>query len=136
MNNRFVRFSAAEIVGFILAIIVVGIMGVIVFHGPFRMVNLGPAHASSLPAIHVRIETDAKTIGRYVPASVTVHPGQDVIFTNVSNTAHTVTADNFSFDSGTLDVGSSWTYIAHKAGTFRYSCVFHPRMIGTIIVRS
>jgi plastocyanin len=80
------------------------------------------------------IVTDAQTVGRYVPGTLQLRVGQSVVFTNKSDAAHTVTADNGSFDSGNIAVGATWRFTATKAGTFHYHCIYHPLMHGTIIV--
>jgi len=41
---------------------------------------------------HVTIVTDRKTIGAYKPATITVHRGDRIVFKNVSNAPHTVSA--------------------------------------------
>jgi plastocyanin len=48
---------------------------------------------------------------------------------------HTVTAVNKAFDSGAINAGASWTYVAKKAGEYPYSCAFHPIMKGTLKVQ-
>jgi hypothetical protein len=45
-----------------------------------------------------------------------------------------VTADDGSFDSGTLNPGASFSQTFSTAGTFTYHCAIHPRMTGTIVV--
>jgi len=80
------------------------------------------------------IVNDAQTVGRYVPGTIHLKIGQSVTFKNVSDAAHTVTADNGAFDSGNIGQGASWTFTATKAGTFPYHCIYHPLMHGTIVV--
>jgi plastocyanin len=83
----------------------------------------------------VTIVNDRKTVGRYAPATITVHRGDHVVFRNASNAPHTVSADNRSFDSGTIFMGKSWTFTSRKAGTFTYFCQFHAGMNGKIVVK-
>ena|SRR5947209_624379 len=85
---------------------------------------------------HARIVTDPKTVGRYTPRSITIHVGDRVVFKNQSNAPHTVSADNGKFDSGTINMGKSWTFTARKAGTYTYFCQFHPGMHGKLIVKA
>jgi plastocyanin len=134
--------NKSEAIGWVVAIIGVAIMGLLVWGGsnnigPFHKVNKAQAKTAFAP-IHVKIITNTQTIGEYTPASVTVHPGQDVIFTNDSNNVHTVTArgDN-SFDSKDINTGgSSWPLVAPaKPGTYNYYCVYHPLMLGKVIVK-
>ena len=132
--------NPAEIAGWAIAVIVVVIMGVIALHKPF---NISKASATSsyqtgqkMPALHVSIMTDPKTIGRYVPSTIRVHIGQTVIFSNTSNAPHTVTnqASTAAFDSQNIGLGANWPYIPAKAGTYRYICLYHPLMLGEIVV--
>ncbi len=92
------------------------------------------AAATAGAAGTARIVTDPTTVGRYVPATVRLAVGQRLTFTNTSDAAHTVTADNGAFDSGNIAQGASWTFTATKAGTFTYTCIYHPHMHGTIVV--
>lgn len=94
----------------------------------------GGGAASSGAAQTARIVTDPTTVGRYVPATLHLNVGQRVTFTNTSDAAHTVTADNGAFDSGNIGQGASWTFTATKAGTFAYHCIYHPNMHGTVVV--
>lgn len=125
--------SKGEIAAWIVAIIGVAIMGVLAFHGPFHDIN--KVHASSFAPQHVKIVTDPRTVGRYVPSTVRVHVGQAIIFTNESNADHTVTESSDAFDSGNIATGgATYTYIASATGTFHYVCSYHPFMHGTIVV--
>lgn len=72
----------------------------------------------------------------FVPAKLTVPAGSVVRFVNDDSEAHTVTAENRSFDSSGLDSGSAWAYRFAKPGSFAYFCALHPYMKGTIVVRS
>jgi plastocyanin len=46
-----------------------------------------------------------------------------------------VVSENGLFRSGALDTNESFSYRFEKAGTYRYACSIHPRMVGTIIVQ-
>lgn len=129
--------SRRELAGWAIAVIIVALMGEIVLHGPFGFVNRTQLSAApSYPTLHVTIVTNPQTVGRYTPSSVTAHPGQQIIFTNASNATHTVTARTNAFDSHDIDIGSSWTFVARKPGTFHYYCVYHPLMLGVIKVHA
>jgi uncharacterized membrane protein len=73
---------------------------------------------------------------RFQPAELTVHPGETVEFKNEDIVAHTVTADDGSFDSGLIQPGSSWKMTVQKAGTIAYHCTPHPNMKAVLIVSS
>ena len=70
----------------------------------------------------------------FQPASIPVAKGTTVTWTNTGATAHTVTADDASFDSGNVDVGKTFTTTANTAGTIAYHCTIHPQMKATIVV--
>jgi plastocyanin len=126
--------SRFEIFGWALSILVVVVMGVIVFTGPYHRINKVQAK-SSAPATTVKIVTDPKTIGRYTPATARVKVGQKILFVNVSNAPHTVTGNGF--DSGTINTNRGrYTQSFSKPGRYHYYCTFHPGMHGTIVVSS
>ena len=70
----------------------------------------------------------------FQPASVELATGGTVTWTNTGQAPHTVTADDGSFDSGTLSPGATFSQTFGTAGTFTYACAFHPSMMATITV--
>ena|SRR5581483_5043953 len=88
----------------------------------------GPARASTASA--VQIQNDA-----FNPARLTIGTGQTVTFTNRDDDAHTVTANDGTFDSKGIDTGQSWSHQFDKPGTYAYFCALHPFMKGTIVVK-
>jgi plastocyanin len=72
----------------------------------------------------------------FSPAKVTIQAGGKVTWKNMGQTAHTATADDGSFDTGTVDPGKlkSEAKSFKSPGTFTYSCTIHPQMHGTIEV--
>jgi len=87
------------------------------------------ATASPTPAAVVHIRDFA-----YHDATATVHVGDTVRFVNDDGDAHTVTADDKSFDSGGLDTHESWTHTFTKPGKYAYFCVLHPYMKAVVVV--
>jgi plastocyanin len=82
--------------------------------------------------------TETVTIDNYTftPATLIVHPGDTVIWTNKDSIPHTATAlDGKSFDSGAIDPGASWKFVFTKVGQFNYRCAIHPDMHGAIDVQ-
>jgi plastocyanin len=69
-----------------------------------------------------------------VPASVKA--GSTVTVKNTDSTAHTVTADDNSFNTGPIDGGKSATITVSKAGTVKFHCNIHNYMTGTLNVTS
>ncbi len=72
---------------------------------------------------------------RFSPDPLVVTAGTTVKVTNEDGTAHTVTADDKSFDTGDLAGGTSTTITLAKAGTYKYYCDIHNYMTGTIEVK-
>jgi plastocyanin len=69
------------------------------------------------------------------PDQITVDPGTTVTWVNKEDSvAHTVTADDGSFDSGTLNPGDSYSVMFDGSGTLAYHCEIHPDMKGSVIV--
>jgi len=72
----------------------------------------------------------------YAPASVEVAMGGSITWTNSDSSPHTATAqgDRGVLDTGTLKQGDSKTITFTSPGTYRYQCLFHPFMHGTVTV--
>ncbi len=70
----------------------------------------------------------------FTPATLTVHVGDTVTWTNNGPAPHTATANNGSFNTGTLQKGQSASHTFTQAGTFAYICTIHPFMHGTVVV--
>lgn len=70
------------------------------------------------------------------PVKVSAAPGEDVEFTNEDGTAHTATAADNSFNTGSIQGGESGTAAAPDApGEYPFFCSFHPFMKGTVVVK-
>ena len=68
-------------------------------------------------------------------STLTVSSGTAVKWTNNDATAHTVTADDSSFNSGELASGQSFTHTFDSTGTFAYHCTYHPVMTASVVVK-
>jgi plastocyanin len=71
---------------------------------------------------------------QFEPGTLTVAVGDSVTWASVDDPDHTVTADDDSFDSGTLGNGDTFEQTFDEAGEFAYHCEIHPSMTGTITV--
>ena len=71
---------------------------------------------------------------KFAPRRISVKVGDTVSWTNRGDQPHTATANDGSFDTGTLSKGRSGSYTFTKAGTFTYICTPHPFMKGTVTV--
>jgi plastocyanin len=72
----------------------------------------------------------------FSPQSITVNVGDTVTWTNADAQRHSATADDASFDTGTIARGASASETFATAGTFGYHCKVHPTMTGTVVVRA
>ena len=70
----------------------------------------------------------------FEPAELGVAAGTEVTWTNDDPAPHTVTADDGSFDSGTLEPGQAFSVTFDGNGPIIYACRIHPDMIGTVSV--
>jgi len=70
----------------------------------------------------------------YDPDPVTIQAGGKVIWINRDSASHTATADDGSFDTGTLEQGKLKSESFKEPGTYPYFCEIHPEMRGTIEV--
>lgn len=73
---------------------------------------------------------------RFEPATVTVAPGDTVVWVNQDLVPHTATsAVPEGFDSHAIAPGANWHYRAAMPGRYAYACTFHPTMRATLIVK-
>lgn len=70
----------------------------------------------------------------YQPDPVVVQVGGKVIWQNQDTAPHTATADDGSFDTGTIEKGKIGSETFKEPGTFTYFCEIHPTMHGTVEV--
>lgn len=71
---------------------------------------------------------------QFIPASLEVDVGDSVTWKNEDIVPHTATADTKRFDSGAINEGMSWRYVANKKGSYPYACLYHPTMRARLIV--
>jgi MYXO-CTERM domain-containing protein len=71
----------------------------------------------------------------FAPQTVTVTVGDTVTWTNGDNVTHTATADDASFDTGSISGGTRSAGVTFNTiGTFAYHCRIHASMTGTVVV--
>ena len=95
---------------------------------------LGSAGAAAPPPPGPKTYTVTIENMQFSPEQLSVHRGDRIVWANKDLFPHTVTASNKVFDSGSIDAGASWTYVAASAGEYAYGCTFHPTMKATIRV--
>jgi plastocyanin len=84
-------------------------------------VLMGASAGSAAPATHQIKIVDFS----FSPSALSVQPGDTVVWTNHGTVDHTVTADNGSFNSGSLSPGQSFSHTFNSAGVVAYHCQFH-----------
>lgn len=86
-------------------------------------------------ATTVSAETATITIDGFAFSGVTDVPAGTVLTVINNDTApHTFTAEDGSFDSGSLNPEDAFQVTLDTPGTYTYFCAFHPSMTGTITV--
>lgn len=68
------------------------------------------------------------------PATLTVPVGATVTWTNEDEEPHTVFSTDNAFKSQALDTDEKFSFTFKKAGTYKYFCSVHPKMVGTVVV--
>lgn len=70
----------------------------------------------------------------YQPDPVVVQAGGKVTWQNEDTAPHTATADDGSWDTGTIEQGKIGSETFKEPGKFAYFCEIHPDMRGTVEV--
>jgi plastocyanin len=70
----------------------------------------------------------------YQPDPVTIAEGGKVTWINRDSAPHTATAEDDSFDTGTIAEGKIKSETFDEPGTYAYICTLHPTMRGTVEV--
>jgi plastocyanin len=82
---------------------------------------IGASAAGATPVTHQVKIVDFS----FSPSSLSVQKGDTVVWTNHGTVNHTVTADNGSFNSGSLSPGQSFSHTFTTGGVVAYHCMFH-----------
>ena len=102
--------------------------------GIMQGVQSPEADAAAAPAMVKVADMPPGQSTGYEPAEIAVKVGQPVKWKNEGAEAHTVTADDGSFDSGSMAPGAEWQNTFSSPGTFSYTCTPHPWAKGTVKV--
>ncbi len=70
----------------------------------------------------------------FQPTPLDAEVGATITVDNTDSAAHTLTADDKSFDTGTIEGEASGRITLTKAGEFTYHCAIHDYMKGVIRV--
>ena len=78
----------------------------------------------------------------FIPSTVTINTGGEVVWKNVDNAAHTVTSGVLAkggpdgvFDSGLFIPDTEFSYVFDTPGEYPYFCLVHPWSSGMVIVQ-
>ncbi len=92
--------------------------------------GLAPSLGEPEPAAeHVHIDDFA-----FVPDDLIIRPGETVDWHNHDTAAHTATADNGDWDTGSITNGETGSRTFADSGTWSYHCAFHPDMEADLVV--
>jgi len=72
----------------------------------------------------------------FSPGSVTVAVGDTVTWANADAQNHTATADDGTWDTGTISSSTPKSVTFATAGTFAYHCKIHASMTATVVVQA
>lgn len=76
----------------------------------------------------------------FLPYMVTIHPGDEVVWSNDDTAAHTVTSGTADagadglFDSSLFMAGATFSHTFDTLGEYDYYCMVHPWMLGKVFV--
>ena len=97
-----------------------------------------PTKAVTGPSKEVTINGSLGSFA-FSPDTLTIPVGTTIVWTNLTNTPHTVTSDDGktfnSGDNSPVDSGAKFSFTFTQPGTYKYHCDFHPSMVATIIVK-
>ena len=81
-------------------------------------------------------------VNSYAPNPLTINPGDIITWYNADTRSHTATSGSDGdpdegqlFDSDAIISKQAFTLKFDNKGTFDYYCVYHPSMVGEIIVK-
>lgn len=95
--------------------------------------GLGLAAEPAGPKTHV-VQIESM---KFTPNVISVRPGDAVEFINADLVPHTVTERSARvFDSGMINAKETWKFVTGEEGTLDYRCIYHPGMVGKIIVET
>jgi plastocyanin len=89
--------------------------------------NYSNGNNNSSTTIHMKNST-------FSNMNLQVTTGTTVTWNNDDTTAHTVTANDGSFDSGTMQPGANFSHVFSSQGTFLYHDKLHNNMTGQVVV--
>jgi plastocyanin len=108
------------------------------YHRIFGALLIGAALCALLLFPHATPAADGVTIPianyAFGDGTLTIPAGTTVTWINNDEDGHTTTSDTGLWDSGELASGTTFAFTFADPGTYPYSCLDHPGMVGTIVV--
>ncbi len=91
-----------------------------------------------LPAVPAGAAVNEATISNFSfsPEPARIPVGATLTWTNKDSSAHTVTADDGSWTSTSLNKDGTFSHAFSQPGTVRYHCAIHDSMTGTVVVEA
>jgi len=98
----------------------------------------GGAGAAAAPAAASAASDSDVKIDNFVfnPTPLTVKTGSQVTWTNRDDIPHTVDSTEGKFKSSALDTDQKFQFRFTEPGEFSYFCRLHPKMTGSVVVKS
>jgi plastocyanin len=99
----------------------------------------GTAQARTQSLAYVDMKDHGVDSFAYLPKTLKVRAGTRVIWRNRSSQPHSITPTGGQQAFGAtvakqIDSKHQWSFVFKRPGTYRYYCVFHPYMHGTVAV--
>ena len=94
--------------------------------------SAGQGQASGLGTAAEKVSATADL--KFTPATVSAKVGDVIEWTNTGSVPHNVTFDDPTLTSPTLNQNDTWQVKFSTAGTYSYTCTFHPGMNGQVTV--
>ncbi len=108
--------------------------GTVVVREPGAPGDVGDASGETTTDVVAGVTEVSVVNVAFAPADIEVSVGATVDWINEDPFAHTVTARDGAFDSGTMEGGAVFAQTFEESGTFEYFCAIHPSMTGTVTV--
>lgn len=126
----------------VMAVVIVAvIVGVLAGHSqsPSAAARVVASSPTPIPAagplkINIVPSASTTTTAAFSPVLLTVHVGQTVTWTNISQTNQSITADDGRFTSNVLTEGSRYRHRFKRSGTFGYGSYLDPTVHGVVQV--
>ena len=134
--------SGGKLLVFLVIVVLVAV--VVVGYVALRpKTTSAPAAPTTTAPTTLALAAVSITSGGFVPATITVHVNQGIVWTNNDTATHEVASDPYPTDNAVagfndtqpLATSDTFDFIFSKAGTYTYHDNLHPTTRGTVIVK-